>query len=150
MSSNFQPPYQLPKTIDDKGVLSKRGDVDEACEKMHLAISLSRTKLLDSVLDEFRMAYLSLSLEDRKVLLLVLAREYYIDRTHVRELIDHYIKLKIISQTESPTPGLDGPLNRIRWSLGHALRPTYAVLFERLKRSNEGPKFLCILSAYLS
>ncbi|XP_010455829.1 PREDICTED: uncharacterized protein LOC104737360 isoform X2 [Camelina sativa] len=147
MSSNFQPSHviHLPITIGDKGGLSKSGDFDEVREKMHLAISMSRTNMLDTVLDEFRVAYLSLSCEDRKKLLLILAKEYYIDRIHVRELIDQYVKLKIISRTETSTPDLDGPLNRIRWSLGHALRPTYAVLFERLNRCNEGPKFLCTL-----
>ncbi|XP_062013554.1 uncharacterized protein LOC133729945 isoform X2 [Rosa rugosa] len=121
---------------------------------MHSAISMSKTEVLDSVLNDFSEGYFSLSYENRRKLLVQLAREYDVNRTQVRDLIKQYLGL------EPPGTGSDSAHSvgveeeaslsafyRIERNLRHALKPMYEVLFERLNTHPGGLKFLSILRA---
>jgi malonyl-CoA decarboxylase len=67
---------------------------DVVRETMHSAISASKTGVLDITLNDFQEGYFSLSLEDREKLLLVLAKEYDVNREQVRELVKQYLGLE--------------------------------------------------------
>ncbi|XP_019084344.1 PREDICTED: uncharacterized protein LOC104707665 [Camelina sativa] len=122
-------------------------DFDGVFEKMHLAISVNRNEALDSVLNDFKEGYLTLSCNDRNKLLLGLAKEYYVDDIQVEQLIDQYLirLLEICPRNEmEPHDNLDA-LYSIERNLKYALRPDYDILFERLHKSSGGVKFLCTL-----
>ncbi|XP_010538735.1 PREDICTED: malonyl-CoA decarboxylase, mitochondrial [Tarenaya hassleriana] len=121
-------------------------------DTMHSAIAMSKTEVLDTILDDFQEGYFSLSHEDRKKLLLVLAKEYDVNRLQVQELIKQYLGLELpgsnvaelhVSKRES----LFSAFYRIERNLRHALQPTYEVLFERLNTHPGGLRFLSILRA---
>ncbi|XP_062013553.1 uncharacterized protein LOC133729945 isoform X1 [Rosa rugosa] len=129
-------------------------DFEVVRESMHSAISMSKTEVLDSVLNDFSEGYFSLSYENRRKLLVQLAREYDVNRTQVRDLIKQYLGL------EPPGTGSDSAHSvgveeeaslsafyRIERNLRHALKPMYEVLFERLNTHPGGLKFLSILRA---
>ncbi|PRQ28411.1 hypothetical protein RchiOBHm_Chr5g0002771 [Rosa chinensis] len=61
---------------------------------MHSAISMSKTEVLDSVLSDFSEGYFSLSYENRRKLLVQLAKEYDVNRTQVPDLIKQYLGLE--------------------------------------------------------
>ncbi|XAR65687.1 Malonyl-CoA decarboxylase [Bertholletia excelsa] len=121
-------------------------------ESMHLAISMNKTEILDAVLNDFSEGYFSLFREDRKKLLLVLAREYDLNRSQVHELIRLYLGLEMPSgdRAETSSDEKDGcfaAFYRIERNLRNALKPMYEVLFERLNTYRGGLKFLSIIRA---
>ncbi|XP_054787270.1 uncharacterized protein LOC129301397 isoform X4 [Prosopis cineraria] len=120
---------------------------------MHSAISMSKTEDLDTALDNFSEGYSKLSIENRRKLLLVLGREYDLNRVHVRELIKQYLGLQLPcvavdeAQGNCSEEGLFSSFYRIERNLRHALRPLYEVLFDRLNTHPGGLRFLSILRA---
>ncbi|KAJ4703974.1 Malonyl-CoA decarboxylase mitochondrial [Melia azedarach] len=116
-------------------------------DSMHLAISMNKTEVMDAVLNDFSEGYFSLSYENRRRLLLVLAKEYDLNRTQVRELIKQYLGGE---DAQSAGPGEDGvpaTFYRIERNLRHALKPMYEALFERLNMHPGGLKVLSSLRA---
>ncbi|CAN8308428.1 unnamed protein product [Cochlearia groenlandica] len=118
-------------------------------ETMHSAISASKTGVLDITLDEFQEGYFSLSLEDREKLLLVLAKEYDVNREQVRELVKQYLGLENPTSDGDKEASLSSVFYRIERNLRHVLQPTYEVLFERLNTHPGGLRFLTLLRADL-
>ncbi|KAJ4975192.1 hypothetical protein NE237_000298 [Protea cynaroides] len=123
-------------------------------ESMDLAISMNKTEVLDAVLNDFSEGYFGLSHDERQKLLLVLARDYDVNRTQVRELIRKYLGLELpgvdkAKSSDIDEEGLLSVLYRTEKNLRHALKPTYEVLFERLNTHPGGLKFLTILRADL-
>ncbi|KAI4298742.1 hypothetical protein L6164_032263 [Bauhinia variegata] len=123
-------------------------------ESMHAAMSMNKTEVLDDVLNNFSEGYFSLSHENRRKLLLVLAREYDLNRAQVRELIKQYLGLELPSVSGEKAKvsgyeeeGLFSSFYRIERNLRHALQPVYEVLFERLNTHPGGLRFLSILRA---
>ncbi|CAN6546736.1 unnamed protein product [Malus baccata var. baccata] len=121
-------------------------------ESMHSAISLSKTEILDSVLSDFSEGYFSLSNENRRRLLVLLAKEYDLNRTQVRDLIKQYLGLELPESDSAPSTGSEEETSlsafyRIERNLRHALKPVYEVLFERLNTHPGGLKFLSNLRA---
>ncbi|RDY07151.1 Malonyl-CoA decarboxylase, mitochondrial [Mucuna pruriens] len=118
---------------------------------MHSAISMNKTEVLDDVLNNFSEGYFSLSGENRRKLLLVLAREYDLNRSQVRELIKQYLGLELPADkahvSGSEDEGLFSSFYRIERNLRQALQPVYEVLFERLNTHPGGLRILCILRA---
>ncbi|XP_057433413.1 uncharacterized protein LOC130726200 isoform X2 [Lotus japonicus] len=117
---------------------------------MHSAISMNKTEVLDDVLNNFSEGYFSLSRENRRKLLLVLARDYDLNRTRVRELIKQYLGLELPAdkaQVSGAEEGLFSSFYRIEWNLRHALQPVYEVLFERLNTHPGGLRVLTLLRA---
>ncbi|XP_021719743.1 malonyl-CoA decarboxylase, mitochondrial-like isoform X2 [Chenopodium quinoa] len=120
-------------------------------ERMHSAISMNKTELQDNVLSDFSEGYYGLSIEDRRELLMVLAKEYDLNRTYVRDLMKQYLGLQLPAGDKCEI-GVedDGSLStfyRTEKHLRHALQPTYEVLFERLNTHPGGLKFLSVLRA---
>lgn len=118
-------------------------------DSMHSAISMSKTEILDTVLNDFSEGYFSLSEEDRRELLLILAREYDLNRSQVRDLMKQYSGLEIPAAQDGG-PEEDGQLStfyRIERNLRYALKPMYEVLFERFNSHPGGLKFLSIVRA---
>ncbi|XP_059437756.1 uncharacterized protein LOC132170695 isoform X2 [Corylus avellana] len=121
---------------------------------MNSAISMNKTEVLDAVLNDFSAGYFNLDHENRRRLLLVLAKEYDLNRTQVRELIKQYLGLEppSVSGENAQSSGLEeeGLLSafyRTERNLRHALNPVYEVLFERLNTHPGGLKFLSSLRA---
>ncbi|KAF7811203.1 malonyl-CoA decarboxylase, mitochondrial-like isoform X1 [Senna tora] len=118
---------------------------------MHSAISMNKTEVLDTVLTSFSEGYFSLSRENRRKLLLVLAREYDLNRAQVCELIKQYLglppprdKAQVSSSEEECS---FSSFYRIERNLRNALKPVYEVLFDRLNTHPGGLRFLSILRA---
>lgn len=127
-------------------------EFEQVKESMHSAISMNKTEILDTVLSDFSEGYFSLSQEKRKRLLLILAREYDLNRIQVRELMKQYLDLELPSgeKAEDGSHDEEGSLSsfyRIERNLRHALKPMYEVLFERLNTHPGGLKFLSIIRA---
>ncbi|XP_042520967.1 malonyl-CoA decarboxylase, mitochondrial isoform X2 [Macadamia integrifolia] len=148
-------------------------------ESMHSAISMNKTEVLDGIMSDFSEGYFSLSHDNRRKLLLVLARDYDVSRTQVRELIRKYVGLELpdgdfrsdnslssssvkvgcngncmvsgdkAKSSDIDEEGLLCALYRTERNLRHALQPMYEVLFERLNTHPGGLKFLTILRADL-
>ncbi|XP_043690211.1 malonyl-CoA decarboxylase, mitochondrial isoform X1 [Telopea speciosissima] len=123
-------------------------------ESMHSAISMNKTEVLDGVMSDFSEGYFILSHDNRRKLLLVLAREYDVNRTQVRELIGKYLGLELpdvdkAKSSDIDEEGLLSALYRTERNLRHALQPMYEVLFERLNTHPGGLKFLTLLRADL-
>ncbi|XP_013462895.2 malonyl-CoA decarboxylase, mitochondrial isoform X3 [Medicago truncatula] len=118
---------------------------------MQSAISLNKTEVLDDVLNNFSEGYFTLSHENRRKLLLVLARDYDLNRSQVRELIKQYLGLELPDDkaqvSGSKEEGLFSSFYRIEWNLRHAIQPVYEVLFDRLNTHPGGLRFLSILRA---
>ncbi|KAJ0082924.1 hypothetical protein Patl1_09922 [Pistacia atlantica] len=117
-------------------------------ESMRLAISMNKTEVLDTVLNDFSEGYFSLSYENRRRLLLVLAKEFDLNRTQVRELIKQYLggeEAQLAGAEEEG--GYPAAFYRIERNLRHALKPMYESLFERLNMHPGGLKFLSSLRA---
>ncbi|XP_008459004.2 uncharacterized protein LOC103498247 isoform X2 [Cucumis melo] len=98
------------------------------------------------------MIFQSLSLENRRKLLLLLAKEYDFNRTQVRDLMKQYLGLELPSGDHAQSAGQqdDIPFSafyHLERNLRHALKPTYEVLFERLNTHPGGLGFLSILRA---
>ncbi|KAB1201547.1 Malonyl-CoA decarboxylase, mitochondrial [Morella rubra] len=119
-------------------------------ESMHLAISMNKTEVLDDALDDFSAGYFSLESENRQRLLLLLAKEYDLNRTQVRELLKQYLGLEMPSGENAQSSGLEeeallSAFYRIERNLRQSLKPMYEVLFERLNTHPGGLRFLSIL-----
>ncbi|KAG0482053.1 hypothetical protein HPP92_010137 [Vanilla planifolia] len=137
-------------------------DGDDSCkvsltdvkEWMRQSISISPDKFesLDANLEEFSKGYLSLSVERRRELLFALARDYDVNRTRVRELMQQYLKIEF-SRIEEGNGVLDELLLaacfRMERNLRDALKPMYSVFFERLNAHPGGLKILAVLRADL-
>ncbi|PKI43714.1 hypothetical protein CRG98_035913 [Punica granatum] len=119
---------------------------EQVRESMHSAISMNKTEVLDTVLSDFSEGYFSLSPENRRKLLLILAKEYDLNRVQVRQLINQYLSLELPKDTVEEE-GLLSTFYRIERNLRHSLQPLYEVLFERLNTHPGGLKFLSILRA---
>ncbi|XP_075481497.1 uncharacterized protein LOC142522204 isoform X1 [Primulina tabacum] len=143
---------------DEVSTIPRRCDVfrelGEVRESMHSVISMNKTEILDAALNEFSEGYFGLSDENRRTLLMTLAREYDLNRTQLRELMKQYLKL----EPPSALGGMDaddihdeeGYLSafyRIERNLRHSLKPMYEVLFERLNTHTGGLRFLSIMRA---
>ncbi|KAL8158945.1 hypothetical protein V2J09_000482 [Rumex salicifolius] len=117
-------------------------------DMMSLATSMNETNNLDAVLNNFSEGYVSLSDKNREELLLVLAKDYDLDRAQVRELVKQYLSLSLPSGDDGLGVVEEGILSnfyRMEKNLRHALRPKYEVLFERLNTRPGGLKFLVTL-----
>ncbi|KAL1335752.1 hypothetical protein AAHE18_10G011600 [Arachis hypogaea] len=116
---------------------------------MDSAVSMNKTEFLDDALNNFSEGYFSFSHENRRKLLLLLAREYDLNRSQVRELIKQYLALELPADKAqvSEEEGLFASFYRIERNLRHALKPVYEVLFERLNTHPGGLRFLSILRA---
>lgn len=120
-------------------------------ESMHSAISMNKTEILDAVLSEFEEGYFSLPWDNRRRLLLTLAREYDLNREQVRQLIKQYLGIELPhdDKTETGDQNEDSSslsaFYMVERNLRHALKPTYEVLFERLNTHPGGLKFLTTL-----
>ncbi|KAK9706368.1 hypothetical protein RND81_07G119600 [Saponaria officinalis] len=115
-------------------------------ESMHSAITMNKTEVLDTILNKFSEGYYDLSIEDRCKLVLVLAKDYDLNRIHVRDLIKQYLGLQLPADGVEDE-GLLSTFYRTERNLRHALQPNYEVLFERLNTHPGGLKFLCVLRA---
>lgn len=147
ISANGGDPDSLHKSSAQ--VSTQRG-FELAREAMHSAISMNKTEVLDTILREFSEGYFGLSMEDRCKLLLVLARDYDLNRNQVRELMNQYLGLQLpIDETGTEDEGMLSTFYRMERNLRHALRPKYDVLFERLNNHPGGLKFLSVLRADL-
>ncbi|KAF3451761.1 hypothetical protein FNV43_RR07857 [Rhamnella rubrinervis] len=136
----------------DKLTSRKEREFEHVRESMHAAISMNKTEVLDSVLNDFSEGYFDLSYENRRKLLFSLAKEYDLNRIQVRELIRQYLGLELPVGDDAKSGGLEGEglltaFFRIERNLRHALKPVYEVLFERLNTHPGGLKFLSILRA---
>lgn len=122
-------------------------------ESMHSAISMKKTEVLDSALDEFSQGYLDLSKEDRQGLLLILAKDYDLDRAQIHDLMKKYVGLeaaaaggKVEASTNEDECSL-AAFYRLERNIRYALKPQYEDLFERLNTHPGGLKFLSIMRA---
>ncbi|OMO52512.1 Malonyl-CoA decarboxylase [Corchorus capsularis] len=131
---------------DENEKLNKQRSFEIVRESMYSAISMNKTQVLDTVLNDFSEGYFSLSFENRTKLLLTLAKDYDLNRTQVRELIKQYLGIQL------PNGGVEdeaflSTFYRIERNLRHSLKPVYEILFERLNTHPGGLKFLTILRA---
>ncbi|KAF7151545.1 hypothetical protein RHSIM_Rhsim02G0105100 [Rhododendron simsii] len=118
-------------------------------ESMNSAITMNKTEVLDALLNDFSEGYFSLSGENRRKLLLTLAREHDLNRTQVHELIKQYLGLEIphAEPTNQEEESRLAAFYRVERNLRQALKPMYEVLFERLNTHPGGLKFLSIIRA---
>ncbi|XP_041023285.1 malonyl-CoA decarboxylase, mitochondrial isoform X1 [Juglans microcarpa x Juglans regia] len=138
--------------VEGNEKLSTEREFELVRESMHSAISMNKTEVLDAVLNDFSSGYFSLDYENRRRLILALAKECDLNRTQVRELLKQYLGLELPSGEDAQFSGLEeeGLLSafyRIERNLRHALKPLYEVLFERLNTHPGGLRFLSILRA---
>ncbi|XP_021295138.1 malonyl-CoA decarboxylase, mitochondrial isoform X2 [Herrania umbratica] len=152
MLSNSQGNQAPRNTEDGNEKLNKQRSFEVVRESMHSAISMNKTEVLDAVLNDFSEGYFSLSFENRRKLLLTLAKEYDLNRTQVRELIKQYLGLQLPGGNEAQSGGVEdegflSTFYRIERNLRHSLKPVYEVLFERLNTHPGGLKVLTILRA---
>ncbi|PIN11220.1 Malonyl-CoA decarboxylase [Handroanthus impetiginosus] len=150
---------QFPSMDGKNKVSSSQGastsahtDFKRVRESMHSAISMNKTEILDAALADFSEGYFDLSCENRRVLLLTLAREYDLHRTQVRELMKQYLGLELPSGDNAvenvyEEEGSFSAFYRIERNLRHSLKPVYEVLFERLNTHPGGLRFLSIMRA---
>ncbi|XP_061340765.1 uncharacterized protein LOC133287219 isoform X2 [Gastrolobium bilobum] len=143
-SQKNESPEEGNSVLNDSGNTER--EFKRVRDSMHSAISMNKTEVLDDVLNNFSEGYFSLSHENRRKLLLVLAREYDLNRSQVRELLKQYLGLEL-PVNGSEEEGLFSSFYRIEWNLRHALQPVYEVLFERLNTHPGGLRFLSILRA---
>ncbi|KAH9749656.1 Malonyl-CoA decarboxylase family protein [Citrus sinensis] len=122
-------------------------DFEHVRDSMHSAISMNKTEVIDTVLNDFSEGYFSLCYENRRRLLLVLAKEYDLNRTQVCELIKQYLGGEEAQSAGHEEDGVLGSFYRIERNLRHALKPMYEGLFERLNMHPGGLKVLTSLRA---
>ncbi|CAH1439955.1 unnamed protein product [Lactuca virosa] len=145
-------PLDVNKVATQNASSKTPRDFGQVRESMHSVISMNRKEILDTALSEFSEGYFSLSQENRHKLLLILAREYDLNRGQVRELMKQYIGLEIpkgdgIDEHGHEVEGHLSAFYRIERNLRHALNPMYAILFERLNTHPGGLKFLSTVRA---
>ncbi|KAJ6831352.1 malonyl-CoA decarboxylase, mitochondrial [Iris pallida] len=124
-----------------------------------IAVPTDRTESVDSNLRNFSQNYVGLSQAHRRELLLALAKDHDVNRERVRELMQQYLSLDVPqgSGGEGEEAGSGGvehegamaAVYRTERSLRDALKPKYAVLFERLNEHPGGLKVLEMLRADL-
>lgn len=145
-------PLDVNKVATQNASSKTPRDFGQVRESMHSVISMNRKEILDTALSEFSEGYFSLSQENRHKLLLILAREYDLNRSQVRELMKQYVGLEIpkgdgIDEHGHEVEGHLSAFYRIERNLRHALNPMYSVLFERLNTHPGGLKFLSTVRA---
>ncbi|KAE8733165.1 Malonyl-CoA decarboxylase family protein isoform 2 [Hibiscus syriacus] len=74
--------------------LNNQRSFEAVRESMHSETLMHKTEVLDSALNDFSEGYFILSFENRRKLLITLAKEYDLNRTQVRELIKLYLGLQ--------------------------------------------------------
>ncbi|KAE8673455.1 Malonyl-CoA decarboxylase family protein isoform 2 [Hibiscus syriacus] len=129
--------------------LNNQRSFEAVRQLMHSVMLMHKTEVLDSVLNDFSEGYFSLSFENRRKLLITLAKEYDLNRTQVRELIKQYLGLQPPgNEAQSGVVEDECSLStfyRIERNMKHSLKPVYETLFERINTHPEGLKFLTIL-----
>lgn len=150
--NQMQITLQENKGSTQNALINTEREFSQVRESLHSAISMKKTEILDAVLNDFSEGYLSLSQENQRRLLLILAREYDLNRTQVHELMKQYLGLELPSCDKPQDAGHDeeGSLSafyRIERNLRQALKPMYEVLFERLNTHPGGLKFLSTIRA---
>lgn len=132
-------------------------------ERLRASIIIPTDKIdsVDANLEEFSKGYTSLSQEHRRELLLVLAKEYDVNRSRVRELVKHYLNLEFPHDSEGDVPDDEqsgggvrdeaflASCYRMERNLRIALKPMYGDFFERLNAYPGGLKILAVLRADL-
>ncbi|KAM7265290.1 hypothetical protein ACFE04_002973 [Oxalis oulophora] len=160
-NSNKMINYDLPKQAGDNSevalgstIIGSQREFENVRSSMDSAISMNKTEVLDVVLDDFAEGYLSLSRDNRRELLLALAKEYDLNRTQVHDLIKQYLGLQLPQARsegsqlmETEEEGMLSAFYRLERNLRHALKPMYDVLFERLNTHPGGLKVLTSLRA---
>ncbi|KAG9454623.1 hypothetical protein H6P81_007527 [Aristolochia fimbriata] len=137
---------------DSQPSTSQERNVKLVHESMREAITMNKSEVIDTILSDFSRGYYSLSHENRHQAVLVLAREYDLDRKKIRELMQQYLGLELPPGDVSQMSSTEGESSlstfyRTERSLRQALKPMYGVLFERLNKHPGGLKFLCVLRA---
>ncbi|XP_039001265.1 malonyl-CoA decarboxylase, mitochondrial-like [Hibiscus syriacus] len=131
--------------------LNNQRSFEAVRESMHSETLMHKTEVLDSALNDFSEGYFILSFENRRKLLITLAKEYDLNRTQVRELIKLYLGLQPPgNEAQSGVVEDECSLStfyRIERNLRHSLKPVYETLFERINTHPEGLKFLTVLRA---
>ncbi|XP_078182363.1 malonyl-CoA decarboxylase family protein isoform X2 [Carex rostrata] len=133
---------------------SQRIMAKDVKEWMHTSISIpaGAKESADSILDKFSQGYLTLAMDDRRDLLISLAKDYDVNRARVRDLMAQYLNLEISHGNHfigDEDGGASPSLYRMERSLRDALKPTYANFFERLNAQPGGLKLLAVLRADL-
>ncbi|KAL9243493.1 hypothetical protein vseg_017372 [Gypsophila vaccaria] len=144
-SKNVNDPRKHTSMCSDVPENHQRG-FELVRESMHSAITMNKTEVLDTILNKFSEGYYHLSIEDRCKLVSVLAKDYDLNRIHVRDLIKQYLGLQL-PEDGVEDEGMLSTFYRTERNLRHALQPNYEVLFERLNTHPGGLKFLCVLRA---
>ncbi|XP_020578301.1 malonyl-CoA decarboxylase, mitochondrial isoform X2 [Phalaenopsis equestris] len=162
------PTSRFPATNDaspadnfDESSCSRRATLADVKEWMHASITIPTDKIesVDANLEEFSTGYLSLPQEGRRELLLVLAREYDVNRSRVRELMEQYLNSGFprdpeVTDNEPSGGGVRDEVflascYRMERNIRIALKPMYDVFFERLNAFTGGLKILAALRADL-
>lgn len=132
-------------------------------EWMHASVTVPTDKIesLDANIEEFSTGYLGLPQESRRELILALTRDYDVNRTRVRELMEQYLNSGFHQEPESSVNDDDrsgggvrdeaflASCYRMERNLRIALKPMYDVFFERLNAHPGGLKILTALRADL-
>ncbi|KAG6420499.1 hypothetical protein SASPL_117030 [Salvia splendens] len=97
-------------------------------QSMHAAMSMNKTEILDVALDDFSEGYYGLPNENRRALLLTLAREYDLNRKQVRDLMKQYLGLELPSSDKLLENAHEGEgsfsaFYRIERNLRESLKP---------------------------
>ncbi|KAM0943169.1 putative malonyl-CoA decarboxylase [Dioscorea sansibarensis] len=119
-----------------------------------MSIPAHKIEPVDTNLEKFSQGYLGLAQEDRRELILVLARDYDVNRTRVRDLMQQYLSLEPPhalndGQSSGPEEGILSAFYRTERNLRDAIKPMYALFFERLNAYPGGLKLLVVLRADL-
>ncbi|KAJ4747631.1 malonyl-CoA decarboxylase family protein [Rhynchospora pubera] len=160
-----QPPASLPSPHDLTGVSdcaessgssanSQRIMAKDVKDWMHASISIPEgaKESADYILKDFSQGYLTLPMEDRRDLLISLAKDYDVNRARVRDLMAQYLNLEISHGDHlvgDDDGGASSSLYRMERSLRDALKPMYADFCERLNAQPGGLKLLAVLRADL-
>ncbi|XP_073100495.1 uncharacterized protein [Elaeis guineensis] len=159
----FQPahpnsPPQQDNVDENNSTTPERVTLKDVKEWMQASISIPTGKLepVDANLEEFSQGYLTLDQEGRRELLLALARDYDVNRARVRDFMRQYLSLEPHGgatgdqeSAELEDESVLAAFHRTERNLRNALKPMYAVFFERLNERPGGLKLLAILRADL-
>ncbi|XP_020701536.1 malonyl-CoA decarboxylase, mitochondrial isoform X2 [Dendrobium catenatum] len=158
----FTPANDASSSANLESHTSRKVALADVKEWMQASIAIPSDKIefVDANLEEFSKGYLSLPQEGRRELLLVLARDYDVNRARVRELMAQYLNLGFPQEPESITEDEQsrGQIRdeaflascyRTERNLRIALKPMYDIFFERLNAYPGGLKILAVLRADL-
>nr|XP_018677362.1 PREDICTED: malonyl-CoA decarboxylase, mitochondrial isoform X1 [Musa acuminata subsp. malaccensis] len=148
---------------DGSSTGARRVSLKDVKELMRASFSIptDKTEPMDANLEEFSQAYLGLSQEGRRELLLGLARDYDVNRARVCELMRQYLSVELPHSIDSNAAdvnqenrvledgGILAVFYRMERNLRDALKPMYAGFFERLNAHPGGLKLLTVLRADL-